>query len=48
MAKKTGGSTGKQAIKPGSDHGAHAAFRATSSPASVKSAAKGSTSYKHR
>jgi hypothetical protein len=42
------GDYGKQAIKKGSDHGAHEAFQKADSPKSVKDAAKGSTPYKHR
>lgn len=45
MAEKA---QGKQEVRKGSDHGAHSAFQSASSPASVKSAAKGSTNYKHR
>jgi hypothetical protein len=52
MAKKNGvyskGSKGKQDAMKGSDCGAHAMFQKASSPPSVKDAAKGSTSYKHR
>lgn len=42
------GSKGVQKLAKGTDCGAHAAFQKASSPASVKSAAKGSTPYKHR
>jgi hypothetical protein len=39
---------GKQEVRAGSDCGAHAAFAAATSPASVKKAASGKTVYKHR
>lgn len=39
---------GKQEVRAGSDCGGKAAFQKATSPASVKSAAKGSTPYKHR
>jgi hypothetical protein len=39
---------GKQGVNKGSDHGAHEAFQKATAPSSVKSAAQGTTPYKHR